>query len=291
MCTGGLVTNKVRQRMVLQDPSLGSEWAAIEVRGYPVYPVGIEVGDQVDFDNVYVDEYRGVTTLQYYSASSHVVNSGGNPLPDPLPLPIWSLRHPAHPEDSERYASMLVTLSEPVTVGDLDLGPHEDNYSLLGFAGGVLWGSDYANADIDTTYYVSEGDCYARLTGIVQRYAFEAWDDYQLLPRGAADYVVCNMAIDDGPGPSDVRLLSVTPNPARWPATFRYELGSAGEVRLEVFDARGRRLAKLAEGPREAGRYSVVWGHDVQPDLTSGAYYVRLRIDGRPVVQGFRILR
>ena len=57
--------------------------------------MGLEVGDQADFDSVYVDEYRGATVLQYYSASSHVVNSSGNPLPDPIPLSIWDLRYPA----------------------------------------------------------------------------------------------------------------------------------------------------------------------------------------------------
>ena len=94
-CVGGVVTHKFKQRFALQDPALGSEWAAIEVRGYPVYPTGIEVGDQVDFDSVYVDEYKGVTVLQYYNASSHTVNSHGNPLPEPVSISVWPIRYPA----------------------------------------------------------------------------------------------------------------------------------------------------------------------------------------------------
>ena len=189
-CTGGVVTHKFRQRIVLQDTTFGSEWAAIEVRGYPVYPTGIEIGDQVDFDSVFVDEYRGATVLQYYNASSHIVQSGGHPMPEPVALSVQEIRYPPHPEDSERYAAMLVTLVEPVHVGAMDLGGHDDNYELIGAFGDTAWASDYANTEIDTAYYVSAGECYCRLTGVLQRYDDDGeWDYYQLLPRDADDYV------------------------------------------------------------------------------------------------------
>jgi len=297
-CVGGIVTHKFAQRIVLQDPSLGTEWAAVEVRGYPVYPSGIEIGDQVDFDNVYVDEFRGVTTLQYYSASSHVVRSQGHALPAPLPLPIWALAYPAQPEVSERYAAMLVSLREPVVVGALDLGAHEDNYELVGLAGPVLWGSDYANRDIDTTYHVSEGDCYARLTGLVQRYTSEEWDYYQLLPRANEDYVLCSTAVEDRlPAGGELRLTF--PNPARLPAAFRYELAAAAPVRLEVFDASGRRIAVVDEGWRSPGPHAVIWsggpgaGDSSGPGapLAAGAYFVRLSAADRWAVRGLRLVR
>jgi hypothetical protein len=277
-CTGGIVTHKFRQRIVIQDPSLGSEWAAIEVRGYPVYPTGISIGDQVDFDNVYVDEYRGVTTLQYYSASSHVVNSGGHPLPAPVPVSARTLRYPAHPEDTEKYASMLVSFGGPVSVGDLNQGAHQDNYTLLGQSGDIVWGSDYANTDIDSTYYVSSGDCYVRLVGLVQRYTYDGWDYYQLLPRGIGDYTRCSIAGAGRPEDGGLRLLPTSPNPAALPARIEFALPLGASVRLEVFDVAGRQVALLADGWREPGVHAVTWRGSVGSvaPMPAGIYYVRL---------------
>ncbi len=278
-CVGGIVTHKFRQRIVLQDPSLGDEWAAIEVRGYPVYPIGIEIGDQVDFDNVYVDEYRGVTTLQYYSASSHVVNSRGNELPPPLPLSVWDLRYPAHPEDTEKYAAMLVKLNEEVTIGDLDQGAHEDNYELLGQFGEVAYGSDYGNTEITSTYYVASGQCYARIFGIVQRYDDDAqWDYYQLLPRRIADYVACGAAVESERDGAGMRLYPLRSNPSGFPAGIGYELAESAPVRLEMLDATGRRVLLLDSGWREAGRHEV-WrpaGVGLDRAVAAGVYFVRL---------------
>lgn len=282
-CTGGIVTHKFKQRIVLQDPTLGSEWAAIEVRGYPVYPTGIEVGDRVDFASVYVDEYRGVTTLQYYNASSHEVLSSGHPLPVPIPLAVWNVRYPAHPEDAERCAAMLVTLPGRITIGEMDLGNSEDNYEIVSYLGDVAWGSDYGNTDIDTTYYVSSGDCYAQLTGIIQRYDNDAeWDYYQFLPRGIADYVACSNAVSDPGASPRLRLTGSGPNPSRDATRIRLELPAPGRVRLEVLDVSGRRLALLAEAPLPAGGHEFLWnGREASGALaSSGVFLVRAQADG-----------
>lgn len=288
-CTGGIVTHKFQQRIVLQDPSLGDAWAAIEVRGYPVYPTGIEVGDQVDFDNVYVDEFRGVTTLQYYNGSSHVVNSSGHELPPPLPVSVWDVRYPAHPEATEPLAAMLVAVIEPMTIGALDLGAHDDNYELLGSQGETAWASDYANTEIDSTYYVSGGECYVRLFGIVQRYDDDgAWDYYQLLPRRIADYVPCGTAVDAEPKASALRLIPRQSNPGPFPAAIAYELPRGGAVRLEVLDASGRCVGRLADGWREAGRHTATWSAG---DAPTGLYYVHLRAAGEQLVARLCLLR
>lgn len=281
-CVGGIVTHKFQQRIVLQDPSLGREWAAIEVRGYPVYPTGIEIGDQVDFDSVYVDEFRGVTTLQYYNASSHVVNSSGQELPSPVSLTVWDVRYPAHPENTERLAAMLVMVNERMTIGAMDLGAHQDNYELLGTLGETAWGSDYANTEIDSTYHVSGGQCFARITGIVQRYDNDAeWDYYQLLPRMNADYVPCGTAVEPGPDAAAFRLCPLRSNPTRRPAGVRYELARGARIRLEVLDAAGRRVGLLADGWREPGWHEATWS---AADVPAGVYFVRLRAAGEALL-------
>jgi len=278
-CTGGIVTHIFRQRFALQDPSLGTEWAAVEVRGYPVYPTGIEVGDQVDFDSVYVDEYRGATVLQYYNASSHTVNSSGHPPPEPLTVPLYNLRYPAHPEDCERYAAMLLRIEEDVTIGAMDLGNHEDNYELVGVSGDTAWASDYANTDISSTYYVSEGECYSQLTGILQRYTAEPeWDYYQFLPRRNADYVPCSGAVEEETPTDGVWLGAGHPNPFHPSTEIPYSLDRPSAVRLSVYDVRGRRVAVLVDGMRGPGVHRARWdGSDGQGrPMAAGVYLVRL---------------
>jgi hypothetical protein len=281
-CVGGVVTHKFKQRFALQDPTAGSEWAAIEVRGYPVYPSGIEVGDQVDFDSVYVDEFRGATVLQYYSASGHVVNSSGNPLPEPLSLSLWDIRYPAHPEDCERYAAMLVSVAEEITIGALDLGAHLDNYELLGAWGDSAWASDYANTDIDTTYHVESGECYQELVGVLQRYTYEPdWDYYQLLPRGNDDYTLCGTDVAWEPEGREgaIWLAAPCPSPFAAQAVIRFGIpGESADVRVGVFDATGRRLRAWSTRSQGGGLQQVIWdgndrdGHPV----AAGVYFIRL---------------
>ncbi len=285
-CVGGIVTHKFRQRIVLQDPTLGSEWAAIEVRGYPVYPVGLEIGDQADFDSVYVDEYRGVTVLQYYNASSHVVNSSGHPLPDPVHLTVWDLRYPPQPEDTERYTGMLTVIPERVTIGERDLGSHEDNYELVSLGGAIAWASDYGNTDIDSTYYVASGECYQRLVGIPQRYVYEdEWDYYQFLPRGIADYTPCGTDVAE-----TAFLVSPTcPNPFVAPGEIAFALAHPGEVRVEIHDLLGRSVIRLVDGVRSAGPHQIAWdGRDARGRVApAGIYLVRTEAGGQ--VQAHRV--
>ncbi|MBU1699448.1 MAG: hypothetical protein KJ970_17670 [Candidatus Eisenbacteria bacterium] len=280
-CVGGIVTHKFKQRFTLQDPSLGTEWAAIEVRGYPVYPTGIEVGDQVDFDNVYVDEYAGVTVLQYYAASSHVINSSGHVIPDPVPVALRNIRYPAHPEDCERYASMLISVTEEMMIGAMDLGKADDNYELIG-AADTAWASDYANTDIDTTYIVESGECYGRYIGVLQRYYTEGeWDYYQLLPRGNDDYTPCGTDVGDGIDDicNTAGTLFPSPNPFQVRTRIPFMLAASSAVRCDIFDLSGRRVATLIDGGMQPGYHEVSWNGCGRSGrkLPTGAYLVRIR--------------
>jgi hypothetical protein len=295
-CVGGIVTHRFKQRIVLQDPSLGSEWAAIEVRGYPVYPTGIEVGDQVDFDSVYVDEYVGVTLLQYYNASSHVVHSSGNPIPDATPVGLWDIRYPPHPEDCEKYASVLISVEEEMTVGAMDLGKADDNYELLGTAADTAWASDYGHTGLDTaTYYVTHGECYREMVGILQRYRNAEWDYYQLLPRGPDDYVSClgDVTIETVSLPEGIRLEPGYPNPFNPSTVIPFSLSRPAHVTLSVFDVGGRRVTTLLDRICGPGRHEAAWNgtNDRGIALPSGVYLVRLAAGKQVLTSKLCLLR
>jgi len=77
--------------------------------------------------------------------------------------------------------------------------------------------------------------------------------------------------------PETFALQTPFPNPFHAETTVRYTLAEAASVRLEAFDALGRRVALLAEGARAPGTYTATLDGG---GLTPGLYLVRLTATG-----------
>ena len=100
----------------------------------------------------------------------------------------------------------------------------------------------------------------------------------QVIRIAAAAYVT-----DAGPSPGatggrrGLVFAPPTPNPARDGVRFGFDLADdATDVRLELFDVRGRAVRALGAGPRAAGRHTIAWdGRD-----TNGA-----RLPGRALLR------
>lgn len=67
------------------------------------------------------------------------------------------------------------------------------------------------------------------------------------------------------------------PNPFREDATLRYALDQPTDVRIDVFDALGRHVRTLQDGPASADRHTV---HLRAGDLPAGLYLVRFEAAG-----------
>lgn len=76
--------------------------------------------------------------------------------------------------------------------------------------------------------------------------------------------------------------LRATPNPFNPQTALGFRLARPGDVELEIFDARGARLVRLAAGRFPAGEQTVRWdGRDGSGrDLPSGTYLARLSAGG-----------
>jgi hypothetical protein len=79
-------------------------------------------------------------------------------------------------------------------------------------------------------------------------------------------------------GPRRTALAPAQPAPFRDRTTLAFELASAGEARLEIYDVRGARVRTLVRGPVAAGRHEVEWRGDDDGGrrLPPGMYLVRL---------------
>jgi hypothetical protein len=92
---------------------------------------------------------------------------------------------------------------------------------------------------------------------------------------------------------SRLAFTRVGPVPARAGARFEFAVPRAADVRLELFDVTGRRVAVLADGPFASGLHAVRWdgrGADGAA-APAGLYFARLAAGGETVVRNVAVVR
>ena len=102
------------------------------------------------------------------------------------------------------------------------------------------------------------------------------------------------VGVGDAPDRADGDGLGpVRPNVFSQRTTLSFRLSQAGRVRIDVWDATGRRVRRLVDQSADAGEHQAVWdGADDSGRSTSpGAYFLRMSIDGQVVPGGEKALR
>jgi hypothetical protein len=89
--------------------------------------------------------------------------------------------------------------------------------------------------------------------------------------------------------PVSAILYPAIPNPFNSSTTLTFDLLSAGEVSLIIYDIQGREVAKLETRNLKLGTNQIVWNAE---GLPSGVYFVRLSVVGsRSSVQKIVLLK
>lgn len=88
------------------------------------------------------------------------------------------------------------------------------------------------------------------------------------------------LAIEMKQAAAQFRLGDAFPNPFNPDTKIPFYLPSDMDIDLRVYDLLGRQVAVLANGPRSAGDYTVVWdGKDADGrPVANGPYFIRLRV-------------
>jgi hypothetical protein len=78
------------------------------------------------------------------------------------------------------------------------------------------------------------------------------------------------------------RLAQNSPNPFTSGTVISFAVGSAGRVRLRIFDVTGRPVRTLVDGIMEANRYTWKWDalDDYGRPVAAGVYFYRLETPG-----------
>jgi len=242
-CAGGVVTYKLsksRPRLVLQDTIIrdpnaqGDDvcWSAIQVKDwfYQGSFDNVAVGDWVEFNNVTVEDYRGTTFLQYWSANpdssvpSFTIVSSNNPVPEPVMVSLNEIPSPVEDAGSpgdwyvidhraEKYESMRLEIRD-IIITAKDNGKADDNYTFqsvteLSDSNFSCWAADYMNVDSVGDYhpYVEIGQHFCTVRGVFEQYTNlgDGWDYYQLLTTETEDFLINQPG--DLDGDCDVDLL------------------------------------------------------------------------------------
>ncbi len=78
--------------------------------------------------------------------------------------------------------------------------------------------------------------------------------------------------------PEKFALFQNYPNPFNPTTTIRYSLPTQSDVRIEIYNIIGQRVATLFDGNKQAGYHAVTWQAD---DYPSGVYFARLETGKR----------
>ncbi|NTU99669.1 MAG: T9SS type A sorting domain-containing protein [Methanoregulaceae archaeon] len=111
---------------------------------------------------------------------------------------------------------------------------------------------------------------------------YGVWVDDVPLKVLEIDVVGTDVRVETDVLPSETRLMQNYPNPFNPSTTIRYELASAVDVRLGVFDMLGRRIAMLEDGIMGGGTHARTWDgtNAAGVDVGSGVYMCRLSASG-----------
>jgi len=88
--------------------------------------------------------------------------------------------------------------------------------------------------------------------------------------------------------PDEYFLYQNFPNPFNPTTTISYSIPEQSDIRIEVYNIIGQRVATLLDGNKQAGNHSIVWQADNHP---SGVYFARLEAGGRSETVKIELLR
>ena len=268
-------------------------WSGIKIRGTET--LSLNRGDDVTVTGTAGEDF-GVTMINGIdSPADIVINSIGNPVPDPEVLLTSTIDLLASGTISaEQWESVLVSY-ENVTVtdenADGDPGPDPGsgpsrNYGDILVADGsnsntriaLQYGThNYHNfwfAGMDTIpNYINEGDTFESITGIL----WYGFSNYKLLPRKNDDFVgwVTDVENDEAL-PSQYALLQNYPNPFNPSTKIEFSIPVEGNVSLKIFNILGQEVRTLINNEvTSAGKHTIIFDAG---SLATGIYIYRLSV-------------
>jgi hypothetical protein len=259
----------------------GSSWAALasgvgpspyswNMSGVP-NTVGAQVRIRV------VDDGAPAFSASDGSDASFALNRSGGDLQGPVVVAgsIAADPNPIHRPDPATLSAQISdqnTGSSPIAAAEWSIGASP---APAGFGNAMTGAFGSLTADVTATLDTSPFELGTRRLWVRGRDDKGNWG-----PASAFDVQVNGSGATgvDGETPAVAFLAQNAPNPSSGPTTIAFGLARAGEITLDIFDAQGRHVSRLADGPFGAGVHRATWdGRDSGgARLHAGLYFYRL---------------
>ena len=127
----------------------------------------------------------------------------------------------------------------------------------------MVYGHNTGNEDLSFEFYDNETDKYYALNKeLLFSKDMIIGDAYNTLSLTSIPTI-----------PNDIRLLPAYPNPFNPTTNISFVMENESNIKLSIFDIRGREVDVLVNGLTGQGEHSVVWD---ATDYSSGIYYVQI---------------
>ncbi len=250
---------------------------------------GLAVGDQITISMARVEEDFDVTQLKDVTFTK---TGSGAPYIDKV-VTTAMFSGAAGAETAEQYEGMVLYFDDATIVAtnaDAPSGPFgEFSFSTEGGSGYALRADDLSD---DLTYAGQDPDDLlnaGEVRDFIRGPLYYSFGNYKLAPSSADDIGdIVGTAVGTGPGEARVEIAGSYPNPTAGTSRVRFELATAGEASLRLFDLMGREVAVVAQGTFSAG------AHDVTADLAglaAGVYVLRLEAAGDVATARIAVVR
>jgi hypothetical protein len=167
-------------------------------------------------------------------------------------------------------------------VGGYITGTHGANVGIVlddltQFSGGPVYASHQFFGVIDTRPAGFRRFEFRELDGKVGQALLIFADDFTLLSK------VQTAVPESGTSRTRVVFAGAGPNPSSGTTMLRFSLPTPANVRLNIYDTRGRLVRRLSDGFRGAGAHVVRWdGRDSRGQgVSAGIYFGRLMVTGQ----------
>lgn len=260
-------------------------WSGIRLFGTEA--LKLRRGDNVTVKGI-VNENYSVTEIKGLDLPANViVNSTGNPLPEPISLSTQTIGVLTNGKlPAESYEGVLVKY-ENVTVtddnADGDSGPVSNNYGEIYVAdasniqtrvelqeGTHNFHNSWNGLTSANTIKVKASDTFESITGILSF----TFSNYKLFPRKNDDFVGFISDVEENKEiPTAYSVSQNYPNPFNPSTTIEFSIPEAAFVSLKVYNSLGQEVANLVNGYVNSGIHKVNFNAN---KLSSGVYFYRL---------------
>ncbi len=179
----------------------------------------------------------------------------------------------------------------------------ESNWPAPGSGTAVTWGTAQTDSAIEVYWFAVEvlGEGPFQFELVEHPVQGASFGDDQVptqldpvtclgsLGFGVAGFNCCQTTSAEDPtlgGVLVTQLHPARPNPTEGRTAIRFDLADDSQVDLSIYDASGRRVQVLRDGPLSAGRHEYSWSAGSgERTMAAGVYFVRLQVVGRETIQ------